>query len=204
MDRIKFDPACDRMFSVGDLVDRGTQSLDATDWIAQTWFHAVRGNHEQMAIGVASGKHDPVNYARNGGLWFLALDEPVQARIAAAFSELPVCIEVETPVGTVGLVHADIEGDDWAVFTEQLNSPRSNNHLRQLMESALWSRDRISTRRISDVSGLACMYVGHTPVASPVALGNVIYIDTGAVFGRKLTVMNLIPGSSSSELCDAA
>lgn len=204
MDRVSFDPACDRMFSVGDLVDRGAQSLDATDWIAQPWFHAVRGNHEQMAIGVAAGRHDPANYARNGGLWFLALDGPVQARIAAAFNELPVCIEVETAEGLVGLVHADIEGDDWAAFTEQLASPRSHNHLRQLMEAALWSRDRISAKRIAEVSGVAYMYVGHTPVQQPVALGNVCYVDTGAVFGRGLTVMELSAGLAREEVGAAA
>ena len=50
MDRVGFDPKTDRIFSVGDLVDRGTQSKDALNWMAQPWFHAVRGNHEEMAI----------------------------------------------------------------------------------------------------------------------------------------------------------
>ncbi len=46
---VKFDPTNDRLFSVGDLVDRGTESRECLRWMARDWFHAVRGNHEQMA-----------------------------------------------------------------------------------------------------------------------------------------------------------
>lgn len=194
MDRVSFDPAVDRIFSVGDMVDRGPQSLDAVNWIKQPWFHAVRGNHEQMAIGVAAGRHDRVNYSHNGGGWFLELSDERQQRIAAAFDELPVCMEVETRIGLVGLVHADIYGSDWPEFIRQLEFPRSNNHMRVLLESALWSRDRIRVRSGDGVSGVARMYVGHTPVRERMALGNVHYIDTGAVFGsfgRGLTMVEI-------------
>lgn len=46
-----FDPAADRLLSVGDLVDRGPKSTEARSWLAQPWFHAVAGNHEALAIG---------------------------------------------------------------------------------------------------------------------------------------------------------
>lgn len=188
MDRVGFDPAKDRIFSVGDLVDRGPLSADAINWIGQDWFHAVRGNHEQMAIGVAAGRHDLANYLQNGGGWFLALDDEHQQRMAAALDTLPLCIEVETSGGLVGIVHADIAGSDWPAFVEQVRAPRSNNHAKALAEVALWSRDRIRDMDSTGVTGLAWLFVGHTPVKSPVKLGNVWYIDTGCVFGRKLTM----------------
>ena len=56
LEHIQFDRVTDRLFCVGDLVDRGPQSEEAIDWIAKPWFHAVRGNHEQMAIDVAAGR----------------------------------------------------------------------------------------------------------------------------------------------------
>ena len=45
---VSFDPKVDRLFSVGDLVDRGAQSKDVFELLHESWFHAVRGNHETM------------------------------------------------------------------------------------------------------------------------------------------------------------
>lgn len=38
MDSIRFNPAKDRLFSVGDLVDRGPQSKDALNWMPSRGF----------------------------------------------------------------------------------------------------------------------------------------------------------------------
>ncbi|MBP5144082.1 metallophosphoesterase, partial [Pseudomonas chlororaphis] len=43
LDAVQFDPTVDRLFSVGDLVDRGPESADVDTWLAKPWFHAVRG-----------------------------------------------------------------------------------------------------------------------------------------------------------------
>src|SRR5690606_8090567 len=43
LDRIDFDPAVDRLFSVGDLVDRGPECEDVIKWLNYPWFHPVRG-----------------------------------------------------------------------------------------------------------------------------------------------------------------
>lgn len=188
MDSVTFNPEVDRLFSVGDLVDRGAQSLDSINWLRQPWFHAVRGNHEQMAIGVAEGRHDLGNYLMNGGQWFFLLSDEKQQEVADEFSWMPICIEVETNAGLVGIVHADIKGTNWQEFIEQLENPRSNNHLKDLLEHALWNRDRIRAMDDTGVEGLHMMYVGHTPVKVPLPLGNVRYVDTGAVFGKSLTI----------------
>ena len=39
--RMGFDASRDRLFSVGDLVDRGPESEAALEWLAQPWFFAV-------------------------------------------------------------------------------------------------------------------------------------------------------------------
>lgn len=43
LDEIGFDPTKDRLFSVGDLVDRGTESDKVLEWLSKPWFHAVCG-----------------------------------------------------------------------------------------------------------------------------------------------------------------
>lgn len=46
---LEFEPASDRTFTLGDLIDRGPRSADALGWLEQGGFaRAVRGNHEQM------------------------------------------------------------------------------------------------------------------------------------------------------------
>jgi serine/threonine protein phosphatase 1 len=199
--QVDFDEGRDRLFSVGDLVDRGPRSEDAIDWIAKPWFHAVRGNHEQMAIGVAEGRHDLGLYLANGGGWFLALDESRQQLVAKVLDTLPVCIEVETMRGTVGIVHAEIEGHDWRAFVNALENAPSNNKRRDLLEQALWARDRIRCGDRTPIDNLFRLYVGHTPVKNETVLGNVHYVDTGAVFGRHLTLLCI---SDANELRSAA
>lgn len=190
MELAAFDESSDRLFSVGDLVDRGPDSEECIDWIAKPWFHAVRGNHEQMAIGVAAGKHDLALYLCNGGGWFLSLDDSRQKLIADCLDSLPVCIEVETDNGPTGIVHADIGGNDWHGFVSDLVGPISNNRRKSMLEDALWCRERIKGNRDGNVDGLFAMYVGHTPVRDfPTNMGNVIYVDTGAVFGRRMTMV---------------
>jgi serine/threonine protein phosphatase 1 len=41
LDAIGFDCAADRLFSVGDLVDRGPESARVTEWLDKPWFHAI-------------------------------------------------------------------------------------------------------------------------------------------------------------------
>jgi serine/threonine protein phosphatase 1 len=71
------------------LVDRGPRSEEAIDWIAQPWFHAVRGNHEQMAISVAAGQHDHDHYQRNGGGSFLAHPKIAEKQSAKYWTPCP-------------------------------------------------------------------------------------------------------------------
>lgn len=188
---VKFDEAKDRLLSVGDLVDRGPSSAECVDWIEKPWFHAVRGNHEQMAIGVAAGRHDLGNYLQNGGGWFLSLSDRDQQNIAAVLDTLPYAIEVESPIGKVGIVHAECGGVSWSAFCDALENPESKTKLRNVTETALWARTKITYKDESPVDGVDWLIVGHTPLDHPERLGNVIYIDTGCVFGKNLTAVEL-------------
>ncbi|NML34923.1 metallophosphoesterase [Paraburkholderia antibiotica] len=193
LDNMGFDPSRDRLFSVGDLVDRGPDSELALEWIDEPWFHAVRGNHEDMAIRYPSGNMDAANYAANGGAWNVGNPRHLQLAFSCAFDALPVAIEVETEGGLIGILHADCPFPTWRDFTVSLDDANMSNKMRKaVFEAALWSRERIQDEDVSGVPDLRALIVGHTPLKSPAVLGNVHYIDTGAVFrGGYFTFINL-------------
>lgn len=183
LDAVGFDPASgDRLFSVGDLVDRGPESASVLDWLDKPWFHPVIGNHEDMAIrwGLPGCRMDLELYARNGGAWNIANTKPERLAISDALSAMPLAIEVETAEGLVGIVHAE-PTEDWDELRTILQDqaiPRSR--LRQLRECLLWDRSRVESGYQSVIKGLRAAVVGHTPVKRPGWLGSVLYIDTGA------------------------
>ena len=48
LEHVSFDTETDRLFSVGDLVDRGPESLECLELLQMPWFHSVYSNHENM------------------------------------------------------------------------------------------------------------------------------------------------------------
>lgn len=193
---VNFDPSRDRLFAVGDLVDRGPFSAECLDWIGQRWFHTVRGNHKQVAIGIAAGNHNPEHYIKNGGEWFLKLRPDLQRAYAEVFSWLPYLIEIDTSHGRVGIVHAEIRGPSWSQFVSDFENARSNNQKRKHVELCLWSRKKIDAWDDegivpAQIHDLHMLVVGHSRVPQRTALANIHYIDTGAYKTGNLTVIQI-------------
>lgn len=176
LDEMGFDYKNDRLFSVGDLVDRGPESHLSLDWLSYDWFHAIRGNHEQMTIDFCNESYKYPHewmHIGNGGKWYVETPIDVQEYYKDAFLKLPICIDVMTKNGLVGLVHAEIHGNNWFDFLRKIHE----NNTAAIMY-ALWNRDRIEENNNSNIIDLYKLYVGHTPVESITSLGNVQYIDT--------------------------
>lgn len=75
LEEVGFDPAKDRLISVGDLIDRGKNSRRCLDYLEQPWFYALRGNHEDIFMDMCY-KDGRLNIAkanfnarRNGAGW---------------------------------------------------------------------------------------------------------------------------------------
>jgi serine/threonine protein phosphatase 1 len=176
LNELGFNRETDRLFSVGDLVDRGPESIQALDWLKFPWFHAVRGNHEQMAIDYGTGRDSgEYIYSQNGGAWNIANSLPVRREIAAVFDALPYAIEVQTETGLVGIVHAECPTDSWFELTGDLVDGRVHRYTDYL----LWSRDRYNYQYTSEIQDVKAIIVGHTPhTTENLQFGNVHYIDT--------------------------
>lgn len=178
LDAVDFDPTVDRLFSVGDLVDRGPQSPLALEWLANPWFFAIQGNHEALAISHVQGEPlDYRMYRASGGGWFLDLTPDLQAQFAACFAQLPIALQVDTAQGLIGLVHADCPLPAWHLLRATLQGHLPAQPRTEL--SCQWSRERLKMRDYSGIPDLRALIVGHTPVPRPQVLGNVLHIDTG-------------------------
>ncbi len=189
LDERNFDEAVDRLFLGGDMVDRGSQSAEVLDWIDKPWCFASIGNHEQMAIDVYERRMHSMEYSKEGGKWFLWLEPSRQKLYVDAFKDLPHAMEVETKNGLVGIVHAEVPWDDWYVFSAHLRARTISSHT---LYMCLWNRNKITNMDPEPIEGIYKVYLGHTPLkGGPVTLGNAHYIDTGACYGRELTVVQI-------------
>jgi serine/threonine protein phosphatase 1 len=184
---VSFDETKDRLFSVGDLVDRGPESEQCLDWMVKPYFHSVLGNHEQMAISYFDGEAPAEWYFRNGGAWFIASLHQEQIKYVDIFRELPIALEVETEKGLIGIIHAECPVISWL----DLNDALTGHNKMPYKEMAIWSRTKIQDQDYDRINDIHAVFVGHTVVETPVQLGNVHYIDTGAVFDRELTLIDM-------------
>lgn len=184
MDEVGFDPRRDRLFSVGDLVDRGPESRRAPEWLDYSWFHPVMGNHEDFVCHF--DELDPAIFLLNGGEWFLRLEDAEKRRWAALFEQLPLAIEVETRKGRIGIVHADCPVRHW----DELSTVVGNPDVREFL---LYSRQRAGQGDTTPIGGVEAVVVGHTVMGrDPVRLGNVIHADTGGWMpGGRFSVLDL-------------
>ena len=188
LEAVGFDPKVDRLFSVGDLVDRGPCSEAALEWLARPWFHAVQGNHEALAITLLrGGRLDLGMYRAAGGSWFIDMPRHDQVRFVERFEQLPLAMEVEHDAGAIGLLHADSPFADWSQLRTCLQE-RDDAVVREVCQ---WSRRRLKEGDTERVNGIRAVLVGHTPLLQVKCLGNVWHLDTGGWSNGHFSLIDL-------------
>ena len=183
LERIPIDWSRDQLVFMGDYIDRGPKSFEVVDHLVglkalHPGIVFLKGNHEQMLADYLSGK-DRVTYLYNGGQQTLesymkharpAMPYPIPDPHLRFFESLALFHETENYI----FVHAGLRQD---VPLDQ-----------QGPEDLLWIREKFiyTTRSF----GKRVVF-GHTPFDEPLVEPNKIGIDTGAVFGNKLTCLQL-------------
>jgi serine/threonine protein phosphatase 1 len=180
---LSFDPAYDRLFSVGDLIDRGPDSLCCLRLIREPWFFPVLGNHEQMMLETLAGG-DETMWVMNGGQWYarLTADERRETdSLKPVLAKLPRRITLEDRAGNrIGVSHAQPHGPEFC-------APLDHRSAYELV----WGRSVIQSRRPYDMTDVHLTVHGHTPVDRVTPIGRHLFIDTGAVFGGELSVLTV-------------
>lgn len=193
---VNFDFRKDLIISVGDLVDRGRNSLKCLELIKKPWFEAIRGNHEQMCLEAHIAPEMVNFHCKHGGEWLYQLPIEKKFECLNLCVNLPIILEVNFKGKKFGFVHADIPLNDWDEFKKLI---QSNDYFTKqntsTLQSALWGRGRIScgqeSKKYQTVVGIDEIYFGHTFVEKPLQIQNCFFIDTGIVFGNVLTLKKI-------------
>ena len=186
---LAFDPRRDRLFGVGDLVDRGPRSEDALYWLEDRFHTVTLGNHERPYLEWFRGKVLGSCERVHGWLWKVHRDE--YRRWFAALSGMPLALTVETSHGPVGVMHAQVPDPDWSRTLELLSEGAED-----IVDVALLgfsTEEKDASARARPVEGLRAFVHGHHAVEAVETVHNRWNIDTGAgVMGlNRLTVVEV-------------
>jgi Calcineurin-like phosphoesterase len=194
LDHHGFDSGKDRLFSVGDVIDRGPQSERVLEWLDQPWFHACRGNHEAIYLELLRDPETAMEWLLfNGGEWWLTVVEKKREKILSLFARLPLAMEIRTRWGVLGVVHADVPaGTTWPRFVRALSAGNTD-----AIETALSSRLRANGVTRCPVEGIDRVVCGHTIMAGgePHHAANVWFLDTGPYLEDGIGKLTVLPAS---------
>ena len=183
MDKIDWHPRRDRLIFLGDYLDRGEEPKGVVDFILELFqisphVQCLMGNHEGVFLDYLAGG-DIRMLILNGGAPTLRSygidperpgDPLIPQGHMAFFKSLSLWVELEDYY----IVHAgfrprlDIQG--------------------QSVEDLVWIREPFIH---SNYDFGKRVIFGHTPFREPLVMDNKIGLDTGAVYGNKLTCLQL-------------
>lgn len=152
IDAVKFDPERDRLIALGDLIDRGPDSLELLRRVeCEPWFYSLRGNHEAMLRDSLKSVMSALLWYRNGGQWGQEIPDETLHALIKLVDGLPLAMTLPLADGRrIGLIHAEVPvGMRWSdVEAIQFEARRAHHDADpdddSLAATALWGRSRIT------------------------------------------------------------
>ena len=183
---IDADPQKDTLIFIGDYIDRGISSREVIDYVIGLKKEykkvvCLLGNHEHMFIHYLAGV-DKDMYLENGGTatihsYRISLsNEPKKRKAKIPLEHLHFLESL--------LLHYETEDYIFVHAGMKPGLPLGE----QTMHDLLWVRNEFIDAE--DDFGKMVVF-GHTPLSYPLIMPNKIGIDTGAVYGGKLTCVEL-------------
>ncbi len=183
MDRIPWRPSQDRLIFLGDYIDRGENARGVVDYIVaisrcSAKVDCLLGNHEAILMDYLENK-DHGLFLINGG-WSTV--ESYGSRGGADLNSLipPEHMDFYKSLKTY------VELEDYYVVHAGFRPGVPMEA--QVLEDMVWIREPFI---YSDYDFGKRVIFGHTPFEEPLVMKNKIGVDTGAVYGNKLTCLEL-------------
>jgi protein phosphatase len=192
-DRSFFHPEGRRAIFLGDLVDRGPRILDTVrpvrNMVVQGSALCVPGNHDMKLLKKLRGKNVQITHGLANTL----------AEIAALSEAVRIPFERSLADFLDDLVsHYVFDGGKLVVAHAGMKEEMQGRGSAKVRDFALYGETTGETDEFglpvrfdwaSEYRGQAIVVYGHTPVPEPDWLNRTVNIDTGCVFGGKLTAL---------------
>ena len=176
LDAVRFDSTRDRLFSVGDLINRGPASMEALAWLTDGRIHAaVCGNHEDAMLSSLSINRETVYEP-----WQRWIPDDEVPRWWRALRSLPYAMTVDTRSGDVGIIHAGPVYRNWLRTLADLERGSHEAIETALLGGFEGSGAKWRGKRGTDVRGVRALITGHHWSEEVKRDGNWLCIDTGA------------------------
>ena len=176
--------AGDLLLFIGDYIDRGPQSREVVEYLVKLNkgggnFVFLKGNHEKMLLDYYIQQKDQMLYVANGGAETIA--SYVEGGIGRKAFVLP-----EDHLEFLLSLQLYFETDDYIFVHAGLRDGIALEE--QSEEDMLWIREEFI---YSAYDWTKRVIFGHTALETPFVTPGKIGIDTGAVYGNKLTAVEL-------------
>ena len=179
MDRVKWQPDQDRLIFLGDYIDRGPDSKGVIDFLLQLMCESEKvqclmGNHESMFLDFLSGV-DISTFLINGGedtlrSYYFDGETIIPPEHVHFLKNLQIFLELQ---------------DYCTVHAGLMPGLRIKD---QSIDDMIWIREPFIYSKYD--FGKKIIF-GHTVFYDPLVMDNKIGLDTGAVYGNKLTCLEL-------------
>ena len=184
MERIDIDLEKETLIFIGDYIDRGPGSKEVVDYLIdlgrrESRVVFLKGNHELMLQEYLSGA-DRLSFLYNGG------GETLASYMKSDDQHDESNLIPPTHLEFFKNLRLYYETDDY-IFVHGGLKPSISLEAQDAWDM-LWIRDDFIR---SDFDFGKRVIFGHTPFREPLILDNKIGIDTGAVYGNKLTCVEL-------------
>lgn len=188
LEEIEFDREQDLLIGVGDLIDRGPDSVGMLGMLDEPWFRTVRGNHEDLASAACEQIHEDAValWLHNGGTWILKCEvgeirNNVMRQLEAT-TQLPFVIEVNVDGELYVIAHACYPYSEYK-YGQPIDGFK-----------VTWDRDRYLMRKCGEffhTKGAKLFIHGHNHTDEVETYGNHVYIATGAYGDKPLTLYKI-------------
>jgi len=198
LNQVKFNHKIDRLFCVGDLIDRGPDSAKCAELLYEPWFFSTMGNHELMFLTYMNRLdseyqvYDKLMFMQNDGHWVHQVANSMLEDYADKIMDLPAIIETPDFIVT----HSELTNDAYCldnfVWNRNLRNRIYNSEVITVFNNIEVNRGYNLDKKI--------VYVGHNLLPKAQLIDNHLMIDTGAFAkGEKTYDLTIIEHKSFKE-----